>query len=42
MIKKYQYGNPLIQANEQHTYKTHGFLNNGLKQIGTQVRQAEA
>lgn len=42
IIKKYQYGNPLIAANEQRNYQVQSFINNGLKQIGTQARQAEA
>ena len=42
MIKKYQYGNSLIQANEQRRYKVQQFVNNGLNQVGTQARQAEA
>ena len=41
-INKYQHGNPLIQANEQRRYKVQLFINNGLNQVGTQVRQAEA
>lgn len=42
MIKKFQYGNPLIAANEQRNYQVQSFINNGLKQVGTQARQAEA
>lgn len=42
MIKKYQHGNPLIQLNEQQRYKVNKFIKNGLDQVGTQAREAEA
>lgn len=42
LIKKYQYGNSIIQANEQNRYKVAEFINNGVKQVGTQARNAEA
>ena len=42
MIQKYQYGNPLIQAVHQRRGSSQQFLNNGVRQIGIQVREAEA
>lgn len=42
MIQKYQYGNPLIQAVHQRRGSSQQFLNNGVRQIGIQIREAEA
>ena len=42
LIGKYQYGNPLIQADHQRRGYTQQFINNGVRQIGMQAREAEA
>ena len=42
MIKKFQYGNPILQYDHTQRGKTQQFINNGLQQFGTVARQAEA
>lgn len=41
MIQKYQWGNPLIQTNEQQRGKVQTWGNRGIKQVGMQAKQAE-
>lgn len=41
MIKKFQYGNPILQYDHVQRGKTQQFINNGLQQFGTMARQAE-
>ena len=41
MIQKYQFGNPLLQADRARREKVDAWINRGVKQVGMQARQAE-
>lgn len=41
MIQKYQYGNPLLQADHKRRGKINTLVNRGIKQVGMQAKQAE-
>ena len=41
MIQKYQYGNPLLQSDHKRRGKINTWINQGVKQVGMQARQAE-
>ena len=41
MIQKYQWGNPLIQADHERRGKVDTWVNQGVKQVGMQAKQAE-
>ena len=41
MIQKYQYGNPLLQSDHKRRGKINTWINQGVKQVGIQARQAE-
>ena len=41
MIQKYQFGNPLLQADHERRGKIDTWVNQGVKQVGMQARQAE-
>lgn len=41
IIQKYQYGNPLLQADHERRGKINTWVNQGIKQVGIQAKQAE-
>lgn len=41
MIQKYQYGNPLLQADHKRRGKIDTWINQGVKRVGIQAKQAE-
>ena len=41
MIQKYQYGNPLLQSDHKRRGKISTWINQGVKQVGIQAKQAE-
>ena len=41
IIQKYQYGNPLLQADQERRGKINAWINQGVKQVGIQAKQAE-
>lgn len=41
IIQKYQYGNPLLQADHERRGKINTWVNQGVKQVGIQAKQAE-
>ena len=41
MIQKYQYGNPLLQSDHKRRGKINTWINQGVKQVGMQAKQAE-
>ena len=41
IIQKYQYGNPLLQADQERREKINAWINQGVKQVGIQAKQAE-
>lgn len=41
MIQKYQYGNPLLQADHKRRGKINTWTSQGVKQVGMQAKQAE-